>query len=690
MVAARVVSQFLVKRWWWLLLLALGVVAAAPTLLLNHVVQQTRGCIDEVERRTGQTLPPCDAALGRLSWLRRVPTVAQPASRANDELRARWAIVQYLDAAVGRPDAERRAALFSGVVASNDLLTQSQNIRRWDELGPPLASGGAVWALRVGELRQLLTSDARLRHHYEVAAAYRAALLLGDRSRALELARAHADPSNAELRLRTAALLCLQGDPRRSMNMLVKVERDWAQKRNANYAHNFGDARVVIEACAAHAGEAAPPVPHAGYAGQWDQRARLLALRLRHAASGCPDGVISATCAQQPAVRTLVEQTLRWLQVSAGQPHRWALLAAIVPTMNRAEELLSLTRAWPRTATANAAGTPNGAAAAAKEPRFARVMINDFIDAERTSKPFVSARQYVMAARHVGGWLPAAPSLGWLVARWRLKATLVLARGGEVRQAQRLASKWGADDAARALLKSTVAALGGRWQQAAQQLAAEPSAPSLLRAQYWLQRAWVTLPAARAVKDIKQARSLLRQIKGGARAQQLLRWADWTALAAGEGMAAAGAKQQRAWGARRRPLAPWSPKVPFTAAQRQAYHRLELLQWSDWVRGAPEHKLALRYLAWHHRGAVAEATAPSMWLAAQLVDEPAQAEVWLDAVSSLTFQTLSLRDYAFARALSARWRGDEAAYQLWWSRYRRLEGWAFDPRDGELYRALRL
>lgn len=296
--------------------LGLLMVAGAPDALLELDTRRARACFERIEE---SELADCSAQ--HLGWLQRVPWTARSAELVNEEIAARMAAMRYLDAAVGTPDADALAARLTELGDVRPRVEAGSGRMTLDLLGPRIGvPEPEALAQRAGDRRGLLSSAERWTHHYSRSHALDAALLEGKMERAVQLAGAYLDTPSAAVRLRAAALLCAGGAPKQGMNVAAKVEQERVDGRKANVINHFGGARVVVEACAGLAGQTAPKIYSYGHAGDWDHRARVMALRLRQLACD------ARPC---PADDEHVEHVRQLLMTKHAGAYRLELLALI-------------------------------------------------------------------------------------------------------------------------------------------------------------------------------------------------------------------------------------------------------------------------------------------------------------------------------------------------------------------------
>jgi hypothetical protein len=680
--------------------LLLATAGAAPVLILEHAVDRARECFARIEGVRGPELVACEAALSLLFLPAQAPWTRRSAERVREELFARAAVLRYLDAAVGRPDAAARSAALPALRRAEALVLGGTGRLRLDELGPPFP------APEVGALAASLGDAPTLLDGREAWGSWRVgerALALAwlegrvERARALSERLLETAPENE--RERAAASVCATGGhARAAIDALAAIEKGRAERRSESFARHFGVARLALEACAALAGVDAPPVPSWGHAGKLDARPRLAALvdrrlRARHCAPA------EAPCGAP--VRAHAEMVLAMIREEPVGAHRLELVALAADAIDDAAEAARLLT--PRD------GEPD---LGERLPRT----IRDWVALRTGAAPFVTAETLEAAAarlaglrdgadpstraddvdrvRHAAGALELLAAAAWAARGEAARARACFARGA----AAALAAP-GEHALARAGLERLLGDLDAARAAIAVPLAAprlaqgDPPETVLLRAEALLERAELALPrdAPAALADARAGWALLRPQAGGSvRAHRALEQAGWLIVALdsflrGEGWALA-------------PLAPGAelepPPVlgplggPLALAERASELERLLAVWQRWLASPATEMRAARYRLHRHRGDAPEALAAFVYAAALLADDgittAEAAEVWLDAVLAVDFDRFSLRGIAWARAEAARWRGALDIEARWRERYRALARATEDPARAEL------
>jgi hypothetical protein len=680
-------------RWTTTVLLTVGGLAlgvfAAPPLAFNYGQRRARECLARIEAPRGPELPRCDAIGRWFRWTERVPWTRHQAARAREELDARMAVVEYVDAAVGVPDRTQLERARARVSEAGEEVRQGTGLLRLSELGAviPAPNLGEL-AFSVGDSGALDSRAFDWTQWFTSLHAIDAALLRADLPRAARLAEHYAGRPDHDLRLPGGALLCSSGQIARGMEEIESVESARADKRTANFARNFGSARVLLEACAALGAELAPAVPSYGSAGEWDQRERLAVARLRlgERQPGCGAPPRLTGCSLRARINEAASELLDMLDSPGPLDFRPELLAAVGPFVTDTAIAVDLAR--PR----------------AEEPApktHLPLTVQRMVEPGSPAAPFVPASDLVRGADALLALRPEHHELRALGGTLLGLAARAEAEMGERavalelgRRAAPLATE---DELAAALLESSVASLAGDDDGALGTLEhalGTPRAPEPMVAAAWLQLGSLRAAAGRHTDALAAARQGLAVAHAGRHAA-LSERGEWLLLAleaqdlaqarrdgpppAGEG-AAATPEQLPLVGVP-------DPSIPDEVRARQLAATLAV--WRRWVQDPPAERRAHRYAAMHARGDAAEARIEHLVLAGLLVDSPSEVEPWLDAYYALDAGSTSIRAYAWARAQAARWRDDSAAAALWLARFRALARWADDPLRGDLYQELR-
>jgi tetratricopeptide (TPR) repeat protein len=676
------------------LALVLGCAFGIPRVMVTIGEERAAACLARYEEPRGDVRPDCGEHVAWFVFPSRLPW--NPVARyRGEEVLARIAIANYLDAAVSRPD---RAALNRETKALDDAakaIHQGSQRTVLGDIGPEV--GAPDLGKMVDDVGDRSTLIARGPQWVEWSIrlhALEAAMLEGGQLAAVALAKTYAgwDPRDEDLRAAVGALLCLGGDGKRALTMLGAVQEERATRRYAAIARNWGDIRTVLMACAARAGVEPPPKPTSNEAGSGDPVVPRAALRMRLLASAR-----GKTPKDTAALREALDATKKLLD---DPPHtresRIALLAAILTVDHPgAAELTRLL-----------GGREGDLAERPLEPPPVLTAL-DILDEERGLRAVVPAASLVEAAETLSRVArDSAPPGGGGVDRLRaaaatlwMEAGQALARRGEgdaaVQAVSGAAPVGFAEPLALALAKSSVLYVAGQPARALAMLdeagAAEPAA----------------LPpdapgrALRAAALIQRAELLASLGRAGEAAQAIL-VADDTAAASGDAAIDARGRWTRVAlanpGARVRQGSPaangaW-PWVGFadvgaTWVQRESGGPAiasSLAVWASAIDASPEQRRAVRYRAFRRRGDAPRWHVAELVMGARLLSEgpPAAIEMWLDAFYAIDARRMTMRYYAWSRAEAARWRGDADSASAWARRYIALRDMASDPASAEL------
>ena len=661
-------------------LLALATIAGlVPVLQYRGAKRWATGCFASVETPRGPELPDCRRAASMLALPARAPWTARAARWLLEEVPARMAVAEYTDAAVGTPAPARFDAAREAVSSVRFDLDAGTARLRLDELGP-LLPAPEPWdvAADLGDWRALSGREGGFQHWYTAVRAIDAALGRARWADAARIAAAELGRDATELELRAGAVQCALGEPAVGLAELIAVQDDWANERRANFGRAWGQARVLVEACAALAGQAPPELPKGNGGGPFDHREQLAALRLGVAerAERCDLAGGDAVCAARPEVAARLADAFSLLESGEPLRHRLALVALLAPMLGNAERALAISTA------------------ARGEVAFEPGLVPHDWLSPPADEPAVSAERYAVAWRAFFDLRGKHPALGNVAARLALRATRGFALRGETEQAIAFAARSapvvGGDGA---LLASAIARhLGGDTAGAYASLEAShalslPAARALhaeLAAQ--LRRAEATSPGWISVVSgnvpVFVDRPAFASSDPSARAQADRERLEWlaTCMATGPVDGADGALEAPPWVGSSRLSLP-SVRAERLAMSQGAYRRAL-------AAPAPARR-AFRYALLSRRGDAPDALASFLVCAGRLVDASEDVETWLDAVMAVDAARFSLRAMAFARAEAAGVRGDDAAAAAWAATHAELEARAADPARAELFRALR-
>jgi len=661
---------------------AVMLVVGLPELALNRTLDVARACFETFER--GPTPPddPCTERAERWSWLaRRTPWVKRRAELVVEELHARLAVARFVDAAVGSLEDEELESRFRALESAATELEKGSARLRLDELGPPMsAPRPAHLAAQLGA-RRILDAHALSQTAHDVQKhAIAGALLEANTARAVELAAHAHGHANKDLRVLAGALDCLAKEPH-SEASLVEVASTRAAKRTANFYRNYGDARVVLEACARLRGTAAPPPPTEDDAGKLDRFEQRMALALRRWADECDPGhvVPSAPGAMAPcregarASRALTDVRTR-LGERVPLAYRLELIALLAPAFDDGRALLRLAR-------------PQGGAERSHLERLSWA-IDEWVSSEGSDEPYVMPRAYDAAASRVAELAAAGDpdkELATLAVVLRMKAARAHALIGDGARAEEalegalveLAPLKGQAQLAR----SSLAWLLGKLDAALTALDPAAIGAPADRAAVRLQRAVLLLPDVKLSEA--ELRAALVDLGAGASslaATELATRVRWWLVALGGADASLPAPVD----------AEATPSVGLLAGMppevRATKHAVALGIWQTWLAAPETAHRELRYRALRARGdAPRDALAASLILGGKLAPS-AKVERWLDAFFALDAGRIPLSYQAWLRHVAAQARGDRVAATTWRARFDALARLANHPAQAELWR----
>ncbi|MBM4376356.1 MAG: hypothetical protein FJ095_14845 [Deltaproteobacteria bacterium] len=653
---------------------ATGVVAL-PELALNRGVDVASVCFEAFERAESAPEESCRASARRwLSVAARIPWTARRATLAEEELDARWAVARYVDAAVGRVDDEALAGAWKPIDEAREALLAGTARLRFDDLGRPLPlpNDGRL-AFQLGDRRALDEHAFAFVHHDVEKHAIRAVLVEGLPERAIRLAEHYQGRPNTDLRVLVGALDCMSKEPRPN-DLVVEVEGGRAAKKTANFARDFGEVRVVLDACSRLRGTPAIPPPTEQTAGSLDRFEQRAALALRRWPDECdPAHVTPSTpramepCRGSERNRARVQAVLERLASPDPLAYRLELVALVAPWFDEASPLTRLARPRP-----------------AERSATDRIpwSIDEWLDRHDPAAPFVMPRAYAAAASRLTEMaLAGDPD----------KAVATLAGVMRMHAARGFAFTGDAARASEALEGALVelAPMKGQAQLARSSLAWLLG--DLARAVAVLEPTTVGTPRDRAAVRFQRALLLLPDVEASKAELTLARvdavndpvLADrcrWFLAALGvfdaSVLAPADADALPTIGA----LAGVSPDVRAGKTSRA------LGVWRAWLESHEARRRALRYRALEARGhAPHESLVAHLLLGAKLAPAGRE-ERWLDAFFALDAVRLPVTEEVWWRYVVARARGDSLAAERWRKRFDLLANLAFDPARAELWR----
>jgi hypothetical protein len=679
----RVWRRVVAARWRLGLLVVLLLAAAAPSALLAYGTARARACVASYEAPRGPDLPDCRREISWFITPSRIPWTATPARYRAEELGVRVAVAAYDDASVGRPDEGAQASAAAGLVAAEKVIHAGSQRVSIEELGRAVGSPDAGRsAMLAGDRRTLIEGYYGWDHWAIQLRAIEAALLDGGLPRAHTIALRYADfhPQDEDLRTAVAAILCLGGEGDRGMQMLAAAAADRARERHESWARNWGDVRVLLVACAAKAGTAAPPPPEPTGAGSGDRIDARAALRLRLLSEGGAGEAGARVGAALDVIQMLKAGPL-------GPGGRVRVLAALLASGHPVGEILAAELAVPH--------TDDGEPPLLAAPHAITAV--DWLDEPRGRGPAPWPRALREAAETLRQ-MAVSPDLTsdqrrvlqTAASATALDAARALALAGDAPGAVAVLDRAGDRPAtALALARSSAWYVAGDPARALAEMADDPqgpeAAPTAVVAAWWLQKAELLASAGRR-DDAARAAEKAVDAAETADDRALRARARWTRVAFSpfsQAAAPAGITPPRTWpwsGEAGTPASWLAPEAEGSAAPRS-------LEFWTGARLAPSPvRRALRYAAFNeHRGDAPRA--PSAYLAlgaGLLAPDEGSVEVWLDAFSATWSRRLTLRAYAWARAEAARFRGDLAAAARWDERLRTLTKLASAPGNAEL------
>ena len=676
------------RRRWPLALLAAALgPLATPSVLVAHGTTRAQACVATWEAPRGPELPDCRREMGWFVVPSRIPWTSTAARYRAEELGVRSILASYTDAAVGRPDAGALTRAAEGVVAAEKVVQGGSQRVALEELGRAVGAPDlGRSAMLLGDRRTLVARADHWSHWTVRLRALEAALLEGDPTRALEIARHYAefDPRDEDLRVTIASMFCLAGREKQGLELFTVVQAERASQRHEAWTRNWGAVRAAMVACAARAGLPPPPRPERldGGAGDLPEVRAVLHLRLLEREGDTP--------ARREAAFDVI-QMLKNSTFAAGG--RVQVLAALLASGHPIDASLAAELAAPHVAD----GEPP-----VRVPSELELTAVEWLDPGPVMRPAVPPQGLLDAAGMLQSWVKdrrlidayglggdELAALSRAIAVITLDAARALARAGDATGAVAAVEGSGLPPDEQALARSTACYVAGDAARALAELGAEDAGEPAVRAVRLLQRAELLASlgrreeAARVVLAADEAAAALGDRRIDVRAQ-------WTRAAlAGEGSALRAKAPPPLPGERAWPwIGPMATPATWLAPEAESREALSqtLAFWDGARRAPPEERRATRYAAVvQHVGDAPRARAPYWVLAGALLGAgEGQVEVWLDAFSATDGRGMGMRGYAWTRAEAARWRGDEAAAQRWAATYQALVKLARGAGDAEL------
>ncbi|MFS8068613.1 MAG: hypothetical protein ACMG6S_19825, partial [Byssovorax sp.] len=268
----------------WIGLAVLAAIAAVPSGMVAIGTRRARACIASYAEPRGPELPDCRAEMKWFVTPTRIPWTAIPARYRAEELAARIAIAEYVDALVGQPERAAIDAAAMRVEASAKIVAEGSRRVGLEELGravgaPDLGRSAEIY----GDRGTLLARFDNFPEWHTRLRVLEAAWMEGDVARAQVLAKRYAEfsPGDEDLRTAVGAALCLGDAQARGIELLASVQYNRAEQRHEAWSRNWGAERAVMVACSARAKVPPPALPEHGDGGIGDALEVRSALRLR-------------------------------------------------------------------------------------------------------------------------------------------------------------------------------------------------------------------------------------------------------------------------------------------------------------------------------------------------------------------------------------------------------------------------
>lgn len=671
-----------------ILVVALGVlVYVTPVVMVEIGTREAVECLAKYGEPRGAEHPDCLVPIRYYVWPSRIPWTAHPASYRAEELFARAAFYDFIDASIGAPDPKQRAR------AAEELEHQAEAMKRQsqrvviEELGPAIGTPDLGRdADLFGDRKTLIDNGERWLDWPVRVHTMQDALVEANLPRAIAIARHYStfDPRDEDQRAMIAALICLGGEAQRGVNFLRFLQDTRSSERHESFARDYGDVRWLMVACAARGNVQVPPKPVRSDAGRMDHVEERALLQLKLLGSR-PDS--------DPApLYDAVHTTLELLEGERSPGMRAMLIAALASSGYASFDPVKLA----------SLAAPLEAEAPILPPSTLTAL--EWISERRGTAPVMSGKALALGADGIEKIAKSSILRPDAAARLRavesaaaVRSVRAFALEGDVKSALAMIPRTGdamSTDSARAVARSSVLMLAGQPAEALDELAAVAAAAEpMVKAAAAVQRA--ELLATLGKRDEASAAAIAAddaaRASGDARLDLRARW---TRLALAKDRALRPEDEKAAadrFDPKTRAFVWATPEASDEGLKPESIDptrlSLALVRWDAARRAPSEEQRALRYAAMAHRGDIPFAYPAYLVIAGELLrDGDGDRETWLDAITDFDPDMMTFRAYAFARAQAARWRGDAKAADLWWGRYVTLREIVSDPANAELAR----
>ncbi len=654
-----------------------------PEVLVRMARHHAQECLAKARAPRGRELPDCMPLIEEFIYPASVPYTMHDATYRGEELYARVAVNEYIDAAVGDPNPEKLAAGAEKVRDMQQMMEDGSRRISLEELGPAIMSPHrGKLASSLGDRTTLLNHSDDLDHWHLKRDALEAALIEADFEELDALAKryAAAELDNADFKTMVGASLCI-ASPEQGLEILGPIPDQRAEKRYANIQRDFGEVHATLVACGAKIGFEPGRAP-SGPGGSADVQETRLVVALRTSTRG-------------PHRDYLVSDAIERLQRESGfaaESHapfaRAMALAAILELSNEplAPKLLG-DIATPRADAGELKLAPTG------------LSLRELLDMPVGLSPIVPATwlrsggQTLLAAAEKSKDDPdlvrvldrAAGGLFTLAAR-------EFALNGDVEAAVATAERGARLNKltthATALSVASAAYVAGSPKIAWDLIASVPANSSSTEKPS-IMLAFDTLRVLVAASLGDDDEAVVRFVSDLA-ARPLLPESPEVSLDARWVVVAFAPKKVDA------------DSVPVWTGQAENLERYRergekavsaaLASWSAALVRPPEERRAFRYALLDRRGDMPAQALAYMVAGAKLLDEPATsdaAEIWLDALTAIDARRLRIRSYVWMRLEAARIRKDAYYTALWTERLAVLREVAREDENLEITRFLR-